>query len=334
MPETNIETNTVDIDTSGPGAEIELKEDQQTENQEVETTESATAEQTESPSTESVAADAQEETKTADQEPAEETKKEAKKEELEQYSEGVQKRIAKLTKRMREAERQKEAALDFAKAQQKQREELEKQFKTTSESSMESKETSIKSGLEAAKAKLARAREAEDLQAEIEAQQAISQLAYADAELKVQKKAFESQKETQVEQPKTLEQAIAPQKADPKAEAWAEKNSWFGNDQAMTYTAFGLHDKLVKEEGYDPNTEEYYAEIDKRIRLEFPHKFGNNESSKVETAKPVQQVASAKRSTNTGRKTVRLTSSQVAIAKKLGVPLEDYAKQLKLITKE
>ena len=334
MPETNIETNTVDIDTSGPGAEIELKDDQQTENQEVETTESATAEQTESSSTESVAADAQEETKTTDQGTEEAAQKETKKEELEQYSEGVQKRIAKLTKRMREAERQKEAALDFAKAQQKQREELEKQFKTTSASSMESKEISIKSGLEAAKAKLAQAREAGDMDAEIEAQQAISQLAYADAELKVQKKALESQKEEVVEQPKTLEQAIAPQRADPKAEAWAEKNSWFGNDQAMTYTAFGLHDKLVQEEGFDPNTEEYYAEIDRRIRLEFPHKFGNNESSKVETAKPVQQVASAKRSTNTGRKTVRLTSSQVAIAKKLGVPLEDYAKQLKLITKE
>ena len=325
--------NTVDIDTSGPGAEVELKDDQQTENQEVKTTESAEASQVENTSSEPVAADAQEETKTADQEPAEETQKEAKKEELEQYSEGVQKRIAKLTRKMREAERQKEAALDFAKAQQKQREELEKQFKSTSASSMESKETSIKSGLEAAKAKLAQAREAGDLDAEIQAQQAISQLAYAEAELKVQKKAFESQKE-QVEQPKTLEQAVAPQKADPKAEAWAEKNSWFGNDQAMTYTAFGLHDKLVKEEGFDPNTEEYYAEIDKRIRLEFPHKFDNKESSKVETAKPVQQVASAKRSTNQGRKTVRLTSSQVAIAKKLGVPLEDYAKQLKLITKE
>ena len=326
--------NTVDIDTSGPGAEIELKDDQQTENQEVETTESAEASQVENTSSEPVAADAQEETKTADQEPAEETTKEDKKEELEQYSEGVQKRIAKLTRRMREAERQKEAALDFAKAQQKQREELEKQFKSTSASSMESKETSIKSGLEAAKAKLAQAREAGDLDAEIQAQQAISQLAYAEAELNVQKKAIEAQKEEKVEEPKTLEQAIAPQKADPKAEAWAEKNSWFGNDQAMTYTAFGLHDKLVKEEGFDPNTEEYYAEIDKRIRLEFPHKFDNKESSKVETAKPVQQVASAKRSTNQGRKTVRLTSSQVAIAKKLGVPLEDYAKQLKLITKE
>ena len=330
MPEAN---NTVDIDTSGPGAEIELKEDQQTENQEVETTESATAEQTEDASTESVAANAQDETKTADQGSAEETEKEVKKEELEQYSEGVQKRIAKLTRKMREAERQREAALEFAKSQQKQREELEKQFKTTSASSMEAKETSIKSGLEAAKAKLAQAREAGDLNAEIEAQQAISQLAYADAELKVQKKAFEAQKDEVVE-PKSLEQAVAPQRADPKAEEWAEKNPWFGQDSAMTYTAFDLHDKLVKDEGYDPNSPEYYAEIDKRIRLEFPHKFGNNESTKVETTKPVQTVASAKRSTNPSRKTVRLTSSQVAIAKKLGVPLEDYAKQLKLITKE
>ena len=324
---------TVDIDTSGPGADIELKEDQQTAT-EVESTESASIEQAESSSPEPVAADAQDETQTTDQEPAEATEKEVKKEELEQYSEGVQKRIAKLTRKMREAERQREAALEFAKSQQKQREDLEKQFKSTSASSMEAKETSIKSGLEAAKAKLAQAREAGDLNAEIEAQQAISQLAYADAELKVQKKAFESQKEEVVEQPKTLDQAIAPQKADPRAEAWAEKNPWFGQDSAMTYTAFDLHDKLVKDEGYDPNSTEYYAEIDKRIRLEFPHKFGNNESDKVETAKPVQQVASAKRSTNQGRKTVRLTSSQVAIAKKLGVPLEDYAKQLKLITKE
>ena len=114
---------------------------------------------------------------------------------------------------------------------------------------------------------------------------------------------------------------------DPKAEAWASKNSWFGTDRAMTYTAFEIHKDLTEKEGYDPNSDEYYAEVDKRIRVDFPHKFGNTET-KQSTA-PVQTVASANRSVKPGRKTVRLTSSQVAIAKKLGVPLEEYAKQLK-----
>jgi len=327
--------NTVDIDTSGPGAEIELKEDQQTENQEVETTESATAEPTESPSTESVAADAQEETKTADQGTEEAAEKETKKAELEEYSAGVQKRIAKLTRKMREAERQKEEAIKFAQIQKQKSDELAKKYATTSAESLETKQTSVKAGIEAAKAKLAQAREAGDLQAEIEAQQSVAQLAYAQAEIDFQRKQAEQQQTAEpVEADKPYSPSLAPQKADPKAESWAENNPWFGQDSAMTYTAFDLHRKLTEDEGFDPKSDEYYAEIDKRIRLEFPHKFGNNESSKVETAKPVQQVASAKRSTNQGRKTVRLTSSQVAIAKKLGVPLEDYAKQLKLITKE
>jgi len=125
---------------------------------------------------------------------------------------------------------------------------------------------------------------------------------------------------------------IAPQApVDTKAEDWAANNSWFGNDNTMTYTAFDLHKKLTEEEGFDPNSPEYYAEIDKRIRVDFPHKFGNTKSQ--ESTKPTQTVASATRSVKPGRKTVRLTSSQVAIAKKLGVPLEEYAKQLK-ITKE
>lgn len=120
-------------------------------------------------------------------------------------------------------------------------------------------------------------------------------------------------------------------RADPKAEAWGAKNRWFGSDSAMTYTAFDIHKKLVDEEGYDPASDEYYVEIDKRIRLDFPHKFDRNATT--ETTKPTQQVASAKRSVKPSRKTVRLTPSQVAIAKKLGVPLEEYAKQLN-ITKE
>jgi len=118
---------------------------------------------------------------------------------------------------------------------------------------------------------------------------------------------------------------------DPKAEAWAAKNTWFGNDSAMTYTAFDMHKKLVEEEGYDPKSDEYYVEIDKRIRLEFPHKFDKIEGTSTERAKPAQAVASAKRSAPTGRrKTVKLSPSQVAIAKRLGVPLEEYAKQLNI----
>jgi chromosome segregation ATPase len=310
-----MENKTVDIDTSGPDTEVELKEDQ--------TTDTAPVEETEEP----VVAETQE----ASSEQQETTKKEEKKDELEQYSESVQKRIAKLTKKMREAERQKEEAIKFAQTQKEQKEDLEKRYSTLNTSSFETKEISIKSGIEAAKAKLATAREAGDMQAEIDAQQAVAQLAYAQAELDNQKKVMEQQaKEPKVEQ-KTLEQAVAPQRPDPKAEAWAEKNSWFGQDEAMTYTAMGLHKRLTEQEGFDPRSEEYYAEIDKRIKLEFPHKFAKQEST--ETAKPVQQVASATRSTKTGRKTVRLTPSQVAIAKKLGVPLEEYAKQLKL-TKE
>jgi chromosome segregation ATPase len=316
------ENKTVDIDTSGPDTEVELKEDQ--------TTDTAPVEETEEP----VVAETQEtssEPQEASSEQQEATKKEEKKDELEQYSESVQKRIAKLTKKMREAERQKEEAIKFAQTQKEQKEDLEKRYSTLNTSSFETKEISIKSGIEAAKAKLATAREAGDMQAEIEAQQAVAQLAYAQAELDNQKKVMEQQaKEPKVEQ-KTLEQAVAPQRPDPKAEAWAEKNSWFGQDEAMTYTAMGLHKRLTEQEGFDPRSEEYYAEIDKRIKLEFPHKFAKQEST--ETAKPVQQVASATRSTKTGRKTVRLTPSQVAIAKKLGVPLEEYAKQLKL-TKE
>ena len=312
------ENKTVDIDTSGPDTEVELKEDQ--------TTDTAPVEETEEP----VVAETQEtssEPQEASSEQQETTKKEEKKDELEQYSESVQKRIAKLTKKMREAERQKEEAIKFAQTQKEQKEDLEKRYSTLNTSSFETKEISIKSGIEAAKAKLATAREAGDMQAEIDAQQAVAQLAYAQAELDNQKKVMEQQaKEPKVEQ-KTLEQAVAPQRPDPKAEAWAEKNSWFGQDEAMTYTAMGLHKRLTEQEGFDPRSEEYYAEIDKRIKLEFPHKFGKVEQ---QTSRPTQNVASATRSTKTGRKTVKLTSSQVAIAKKLRVPLEEYARQLRL----
>src|SRR5210317_2086369 len=321
------ENKTVDIDTSGPDTEVEL--DNSTE----ENTEQATAESTETSSTETVEA-APEEKK---EEPKEAEEK--KDHELENYSKDVQRRIAKLTGKWREAQRQADDAEEYARAQIKLREAAEAKISKLEPGFMKSTEDSIKSGLEAAKAQLAKAREAGDINAEVEAQALISEYGYKQAkfaETKAAQEDLNASKAKEVKQPEINlnRQRQADPTPDPKAETWASKNTWFGQDTAMTYTAFDLHKKLTEQEGYDPSSDEYYQEIDKRIRLEFPHKFDTNRSNLGEgSTKPVQTVASAKRSTNTGRKTVRLTPSQVAIAKKLGVPLEEYAKQLK-ITKE
>ena len=250
---------------------------------------------------------------------------------VEEYSEGVKKRIAKLTKKMREAERQKEEALRFAENVKRERD----QFKTAATSLDKNYATEmegrITSSLSAAQAKLAAARTNEDSKAEVEALTAISQLGYEQGKL-AEIKSQHAMEETAANEKPTLQPTPQPQAParDPKAEAWAEENDWFGKDNAMTYTAFDLHRKLTEEEGMDPQSDEYYVEVDKRIRLEFPHKFGKVEQ---QTSKPTQNVASATRSSKTGRKTVRLTPTQVTIAKKLGVPLEEYAKQL-IITKE
>ena len=321
MPDVD-ENKLVDIDTSGPDTEVELEETQ-TETSEVETpTEDKTFEN---------------EREVKLEEKKEEPVKDDKENELEKYSEGVQRRIAKLTHKWREAERQKDEALTYAQSQIQAKQEAEAKISKLEPGFMKSTEDSITSGVQAAQAKLAAAREANDLTAEAEALTAISELGYKKAKLEETKVAQEeyNQQRKIAPQPKINlnRQQAAQGTPDPKAETWASRNAWFGQDNAMTYTAFDLHKKLTEEEGYDPQSDEYYSEIDKRIRLEFPHKFDTNTSNKGETTKPVQTVASAKRSTNNGRKTVRLTSSQVAIAKKLGVPLEEYAKQLK-ITKE
>ena len=311
----------VDIDTSGPGADVELEE--QKPEGEVETKEdSSPAPQAEEPR--------EEKAEGSDAQP--EAKPEEKKEELETYSKDVQRRIAKLTKKWREAERQKDEALSFAKNQKEQKENLQKKYSKVEQAGVKDREQRITSGLQAAAAKLAAAKEAGDLAAEVEAGKEIARLGYEEARLNEAKAAYEDMAKAEpkeVEIPKVTPQQTA--QPDPKAETWGAKNKWFGTDTAMTYTAFDLHKKLVDEEGFDPASDEYYAEIDKRIRLEFPNKF---DTTNENTTKPTQIVASAKRSVNkSGRKTVRLTPSQVAIAKKLGVPLEDYAKQLK-ITKE
>ena len=340
MPETRkYETNEmVDIDNSGPEVDVTLPEDKKEEvkdEQVVESNEPIIEEvKTEEPEPQAKPEQKTEEPVKEEKEvKVQEDKNPEDKKELEEYSEGVKRRIAKLTKKMREAERQKEAALEYAKGVKAEADKTKTKLTTMEPSYMSAMENRVTSGLEAAAAKLAKAREAGDLTAEIQAQKEIARLGLEEARVEMMKKKAEAEsKQKPVKQP-TLEDAIKPQTApsDPRANEWAEKNLWFGTDSAMTYTAFDLHDKLTKEEGMDPSTDEYYAEIDKRMRIDFPHKFAKSED-KV-TTKPTQTVASAKRSVNPGRKTVRLTPSQVTIAKKLGVPLEEYAKQLN-ITKE
>jgi len=326
------EEKLVDIDTSGPDTEVELNQEESTDTTTTESTETSNTESVE-PASEDKTYENERETK-LDKAENQGEKKEEKDKELENYSKDVQRRIAKLTHKWREAERQKNEAAEYAKAQIKLREEAEAKISKLEPGYLQSTEDSITSGLQAAQAKLAAAREANDLAAESEALTAISELGYKKARLAETKNAREEQVKNKKPEPEFRLEERTQQAPDPKAEAWASKNEWFGKDNAMTYTAFDLHKKLTEEEGYDPKSDEYYTEIDRRIRLEFPQKFDTNTSDKGETStKPVQQVASAKRSTNTGRKTVTLTPSQVAIAKKLGVPLKEYAKQLK-ITKE
>jgi len=317
MPEE--EKKTVDIDTSGPGADIDIEEKK----------DEAVIEQPE----------AKEEGTDKTYENERETKLDEKQDDnkLEEYSKGVQARIGKLTRKLREAERREQAALDYAKGVEKSRTELESKFKKTDSDYIKKFETTISSGLEAAQKELAAAIESGDAKAQVEANKRIATLAFENAKLDAAK---EGRENVQAEKPVSnlsqannvnIPQTDDPINMDPKAEAWAAKNSWFGRDRAMTYTAFEIHKDLTEKEGFDPSSDEYYAEVDKRIKVDFPHKFGNTDEK--QTTAPVQTVASASRSVKPGRKTVRLTSSQVAIAKKLGVPLEEYAKQLK-ITKE
>jgi len=298
----------VDIDTSGPEVDVTLEETKD----------------------EAVVDTAPETTK---EEIVEEKKETEKKEDekLEDYSKGVQARIAKLTRKMREAERREAAALQYAESLEKKRKlDLDKFNKVDSEYNTKFAE-SIKSEMEAVQKQLATAIESQDAAGQVQANKRIAELAFEDAKLK-QRQTKPVEQETPVklsdggQLPRETPQQM-PQ-ADPMAEDWASRNTWFGTDRAMTFTAFEIHKDLVDKEGFDPKSSEYYEEIDKRIKVDFPHKFGNTETK--QTNRAVQSVASATRSSKPGRKQVRLTSSQVAIAKKLGVPLEEYAKQLKL----
>ena len=266
----------------------------------------------------------QEETKPVEAEPQ---KEESKEDELKKYSEGVQKRIAKLTRKMREAERQKEEAIQFADRTKKENEDLQTRFSKLDKSYVNEFESRVTTNLDAARSALKTAIEAQDVDAQVKAQEQIATLTADAARLASLKTLKDEQPEKQVNV--TPQRAEKTAKIDPRADAWASNNPWFGNDTAMTYTAFDVHKTLVEKEGFDPQSEEYYAEIDKRMRLEFPQKFDKLEGNTTEKVKPAQTVASARRPAQTGRKkTVKLTPSQVAIAKRLGVPLEEYAKQL------
>ncbi len=251
--------------------------------------------------------------------------------EHEEYSEGVKKRIDRLTYKMREAERREQAALEYAKNIKEENEKLTKNYSEAGSALVTETSGRIKSQLSEAKRALKLAYEEGDSEAMADAQELVAKLSVESDRLSREeaqwKQRQETQTETEVETPKQPEQpqqAAAP--ADPRAQKWASENEWFGKDEGMTFTAFSIHRKLIEEEGYNPQSEDYYAEIDSRMRREFPHKF---EEEKSGQRKPAQTVAPANRNSKTGRKTVRLTQSQVAIAKKLGVPLEEYAKHVK-----
>jgi hypothetical protein len=327
MPEEN---KTVDIDTSGPGAEIDLQED--TKENEIEV-ENETVENNTESNDSSEKSDEQLDVQNQETTKQEEVKKDDGK--LEEYSKGVQSRIAKLTRKMREAERREQAAIEYARSVEEKRKQDYSRFQKTDLDYLDKFEKNVSAGLEAAERELATAIETQDAKAQIAANKRIAELSFENARIKQAKQSKEQVSAEPTVQSADSGNIAQPQPEsipmpDPKAEAWAAKNTWFGSNRAMTNTAIAHHQDL-ENEGYDTTSEEYYQEIDRRMKVDFPARFGNTTEEK--TSAPVQTVASASRSVKPGRKTVRLTSSQVAIAKKLGVPLEDYAKQLKL-TKE
>ena len=337
MPEEEKKSSTklVDIDTSGPEVDVTVPEVKEEVVTETETHEETTKD---SPITDDTSEKSDERVDVRDSEDDQKQSPAKEDEKLEEYSRGVQNRISKLTRKMREAERREAAALDYAQAVESNRKEMESHFVKRDSVYNKKLEESVKTGMEAAEKELAGAIESGNAPAQVEANKRIASLAFENAKIQ-QAKEYQEEVEKQPRPQRRLsDEQYLPRRTptelpdpDPKAEDWAAKNRWFGSDRAMTFTAFEIHKDLVNKEGFDPKSNEYYKEVDRRIKLDFPHKFDKGGS--VNTSEPVQTVASAKRSVKPGRQTVRLTSSQVAICKKLGVPLEEYAKQLK-ITKE
>jgi len=249
---------------------------------------------------------------------------------LSEYSDSVKKRISKLTNRFREEERQRQAAVEYAEAVKKQNEELKTRIDKLDTTYVGEFDTRVQSQSIAAKEAYKKALEDGNADAMYEAQQNISRIAMEESRL-AQLKADRETKAQQVEQPQAQQpQAQQPQaKPDPKAEDWAKKNTWFGQDNTMTYAAFGLHKQLIEEEGFDATSDEYYTELDNRIRSAFPQKF--QETPKKSNAPRVASAGTtaSRSSSPKGRRTVKLTASQIAIAKRLNVPLEEYAKYVK-----
>jgi len=296
----------VPIDTSGEPVEVELKEEDQKEEKVVESEIQV------------------------EQVSQEEPKQEAKEEELEEYSASVKRRIDKLTKKMREAERREQAAVDYAKKVKEEADKLKSSSVIQNDSMLVEREKALVNQKEFAKRAMEAAVHAQDVEKQVAAQQEIARLTIEDERLKVSKaKALQRKAQLESAPKEEVEQIINKQpeqqrQPDPKAVAWADKNEWFGTDNAMTYTAYDIHNQLVRE-GIDVADDDYYTEIDRRIRKEFPHKFSDG----GDVNRPKQKVAGVVRKSATGRRTVKLTPSQVAIAKRLNVPLEEYAKHVK-----
>ena len=305
----------VPIDTSGDAVEIELKEEIKQEDKkdgEVE-----------------VVQESPEETKKEDTSQKQETKDE----ELEEYSASVKRRIDKLTRKMRGAERREQAAIEYAKKVQEEIKTIKTDKKESDVNYVSTLSTHLESRLKSAQDNLKNAISGGDVDKQVQYQREIAELTGQEDRVKREKTRLEKQveqKETSASIPPETPASDVKPPPSPKAVAWADKNPWFGEDQVMTYAAYGIHQKLIGDEGFDSNSDEYYEEIDKRMKKEFPHKFKSDTNEvQVSNSKPVQTVASANRTTKTGRRTVKLTPSQVAIAKKLGVPLEEYAKHVK-----
>lgn len=255
------------------------------------------------------------------------------KSELDQVSENVQKRIAKLTAKMREAERREQAAIEYARNVQAKAQDLEQKLVVTDQSRLNEAKTRLETQQATLRSIIKRAREEGDIDTETEAQQRLAELSYEQRQVSdwiEQQKAQPVQRQEPVYQPQPQYQAPQPPAPSAKADSWAERNPWFGQDRTMTYAAWGIHQTLVDEEGIDPESDEYYTELDNRLRNEFPNKFQPAQTNNRQRSN-VPSVAPASRSSgvNSARRTVRLSPSQVAIAKKLGVPLEEYAKYVK-----
>lgn len=271
-----------------------------------------------------------------EQEAAEE--KQSQKDELDSVSDAVQKRIAKLTAKMREAERREQAALEYAKGLQSQAQELHQRLVSTDYSRLNETKTRLDTQQATLRAIIKKAREEGDIDTETEAQQRLGELAYEQRQvasyLQHQQEEQEArQKAAQQPQQQQVSQPQQRPRPSPRAEQWAAENTWFGQDRTLTYAAWGIHQTLIEDEGVDPNTEEYYTELDRRLREDFPKRFASQQAEQPVTRqqRPASAVAPATRSSGVAstRRSVRLTPSQVAIAKKLGVPLEEYAKYVK-----